>query len=46
VLGEARAAPGVVGVRLYVEHENLGAVRTYERLGFRVAGYHVLETEI
>ena len=33
----------VVGLRLYVERENHGAQRTYERLGMQASGYFVLE---
>lgn len=39
----ARAAPGVVGLRLYVERGNAGARRTYAALGMRDAGYEVFE---
>lgn len=39
----AAATPGVIGLRLYVEHANAAAQTTYERLGFQPAGYHVLE---
>jgi len=35
----ARQAGDVVGVRLYVEHANHAAQRTYERLGMRRAHY-------
>lgn len=41
----ARAAPGVVGLRLYVERDNAAAARTYEALGMRDAGYRLYETE-
>ena len=33
----------VIGLRLYVEHENAAARATYKRLGFTEAGYEVLE---
>ena len=33
----------VVVLRLYVEHDNLRAMETYRRLGFRDTGYLVLE---
>jgi GNAT superfamily N-acetyltransferase len=33
----------VVGLRLYVDRENHGAQRTYERLGMEASGYFVLE---
>ena len=35
----ARAAPGVVGLRLYVERENRRAQGVYEALGMADAGY-------
>jgi GNAT superfamily N-acetyltransferase len=41
----ARAAYGVVGLRLYVENENLGAQATYAALGMSDSGYRLLETE-
>jgi GNAT superfamily N-acetyltransferase len=39
----ARQAGDVVGLRLYVEHENHAAQRTYEKLGLKPAGYLMLE---
>jgi ribosomal protein S18 acetylase RimI-like enzyme len=39
----ARTTPGVVGLRLYVEHNNAVAQRVYESLGMRNAGYVVFE---
>ncbi|MGN6512885.1 MAG: GNAT family N-acetyltransferase [Lysobacteraceae bacterium] len=39
----ARATPGVVGLRLYVERGNAAARRTYAALGMRDAGYDILE---
>jgi GNAT superfamily N-acetyltransferase len=33
----------VVGLRLYVDRDNVGAQRTYERLGMQANGYFVLE---
>jgi ribosomal protein S18 acetylase RimI-like enzyme len=39
----ARSTPGVVGLRLYVEHNNAAAQRVYENLGMRNAGYLVFE---
>jgi ribosomal protein S18 acetylase RimI-like enzyme len=39
----ARDAPGVIGLRLYVERENANAQRTYESLGMRDAGYRIFE---
>ncbi len=44
VEGAARATPGVVGLRLYVEHNNVLAHQVYESLGMRHAGYLVFET--
>jgi ribosomal protein S18 acetylase RimI-like enzyme len=40
----AHTTPGVVGLRLYVEHNNAVAQRVYESLGMRGAGYSVFET--
>lgn len=39
----ARATPGVVGLRLYVEQNNAVAHRVYEGLGMHSAGYVVFE---
>ena len=39
----ARADPQVVGLRLYVEAENLRAQQTYRGLGMRPGGYLVFE---
>ena len=39
----ARAAGGVVGLRLYVEQHNERAQRTYLRLGMGDSGYRLLE---
>jgi ribosomal protein S18 acetylase RimI-like enzyme len=39
----ARANPGVVGIRLYVEHHNTAAQAVYRKLGMVEAGYEVLE---
>lgn len=39
----ARAAPDVIGLRLYVENANERARRTYHALGFTTGGYHVYE---
>ncbi|MEO8672805.1 MAG: GNAT family N-acetyltransferase [Tahibacter sp.] len=38
---DARAAPGVIGLRLYVEHENERAQRTYQALGMHAEHYHM-----
>jgi ribosomal protein S18 acetylase RimI-like enzyme len=42
--GVARATPDVIGLRLYVEHNNAIAQQVYESLGMRSAGYVVFET--
>ena len=39
----ARATPGVIGLRLYVERDNAAAQAAYVRLGMRDAGYRILE---
>ncbi|ODS64377.1 MAG: GNAT family N-acetyltransferase [Arenimonas sp. SCN 70-307] len=39
----AKATPGVCGLRLYVEHHNAAAQRTYESLGMADAGYRMYE---
>jgi GNAT superfamily N-acetyltransferase len=39
----AEQAPGVCGLRLYVEHENKNAQKTYESLGMQDAGYRMME---
>ena len=41
----ARATPGVVGLRLFVERGNATAQRTYAALGMDDAGYLVFEQE-
>ena len=41
----ARATPGVIGLRLYVEKDNAHAQRTYSALGMHDAGYRIYETE-
>jgi GNAT superfamily N-acetyltransferase len=43
LLEEARARADVIGVRLYVEHDNLVAQATYKKLGMAMTGYHVME---
>jgi ribosomal protein S18 acetylase RimI-like enzyme len=40
----ARRDPEVIGLRLYVEHANESAQRTYLQLGMARTGYFVLET--
>jgi GNAT superfamily N-acetyltransferase len=42
---QARATPGVIGLRLYVERDNANAQRTYEALGMSDAGYRIFEAE-
>ena len=42
----ARAAPGVVGLRLYVERDNAAAQRTYAAFGMREAGYRIYEAAL
>lgn len=41
----ARDAPGVIGLRLYVERDNAAAKRTYTALGMCDAGYRLYERE-
>lgn len=43
--GRARATPGVIGLRLYVERDNARAMATYHALGMRETPYRVFETE-
>jgi GNAT superfamily N-acetyltransferase len=43
VEARARAADGVVGLRLYVEDRNAAAQSTYAGLGMADAGYRILE---
>jgi ribosomal protein S18 acetylase RimI-like enzyme len=45
VEAQARATPGVVGLRLYVEKANAAAQRTYAALGMQDAGYAMYEQE-
>jgi GNAT superfamily N-acetyltransferase len=40
---EARDLPDVIGLRLYVEHQNDRAMRTYKTLGMIPGGYQVYE---
>lgn len=40
---QARATPGVIGLRLYVENANAAAQRTYAALGMHDAGYRIYE---
>jgi GNAT superfamily N-acetyltransferase len=39
----ARATPGIIGLRLYVEKDNAAARRTYAALGMQDAGYAMYE---
>lgn len=43
IADSARRDPGVVGIRLYVEKENVAAQQTYARMGMERTGYFVLE---
>lgn len=43
VCQQARQDPEVIGLRLYVEHENAGAQQTYLQMGMLRTGYLVLE---
>jgi ribosomal protein S18 acetylase RimI-like enzyme len=43
VLKAAHADPDVIGLRLYVEHQNLAAQQTYTRLGMEKTTYWVFE---
>ena len=43
IRNEALANPSVIGLRLYVEAENVKAQRTYQALGMVPGGYHVYE---
>ncbi len=45
VEGLARRTPGVCGLRLYVERDNIQAQRTYLGCGMVDAGYVVMETD-
>ena len=40
---QALSRPDVIGLRLYVEEENLRAQKTYQALGLKPGGYHVYE---
>lgn len=45
VEADARADPGVCGVRLYVERENSHARRVYEALGMSTTSYRLYELD-
>jgi GNAT superfamily N-acetyltransferase len=40
---EARSASDVIGLRLYVDNENVAAQQTYQAIGLKPGGYSVLE---
>ena len=40
----ARKDPDVCGIRLYVEHENERAQRTYQSLGMKMTDYRVMQS--
>ena len=42
----AQQAPGVIGLRLYVERDNAVAQRTYAALGMHDAGYNIQEQSL
>lgn len=42
-LSVAKPDPAVCGLRLYVEHNNANAQKTYESLGMADAGYRMYE---
>lgn len=44
IRADAVADTQVIGLRLYMEHDNASARATYEKLGFVEAGYEVLES--
>jgi ribosomal protein S18 acetylase RimI-like enzyme len=43
VLMHARSEPNVIGVRLYVEHDNTIAQGTYRKMGMKMTDYKVME---
>jgi ribosomal protein S18 acetylase RimI-like enzyme len=43
VRAAAQADGGVIGLRLYVEHENASAQATYRKMGMAMTGYQVME---
>ena len=42
----AKATPGVIGLRLYVEHDNAAAQRSYRALGMDDARYQIFEASL
>lgn len=45
VENRAKATPGVCGLRLYVENNNIRAQNTYERVGMKRTDYQMFETD-
>ncbi len=45
VRNQALTEADVIGIRLYVEHDNVGAQQTYERLGMVRTGYYLYEED-
>jgi ribosomal protein S18 acetylase RimI-like enzyme len=43
VLAAAAKEPNVIGVRLYVEHDNQIAQATYQKMGMTLTSYHLME---
>jgi GNAT superfamily N-acetyltransferase len=43
VVAKARGEKDVIGVRLYVEHDNSVAQATYRKMGMAMTGYQVME---
>ncbi|MEL7297805.1 MAG: GNAT family N-acetyltransferase, partial [Pseudomonadota bacterium] len=46
VIDAAKASGDAVGVRLYVEKDNIAAIKTYDRAGFEDPNYRLLELTI
>ena len=44
VKSRAESEPDVCGLRLYVEHENITAQKTYQSLGMQITPYKIYET--
>jgi ribosomal protein S18 acetylase RimI-like enzyme len=45
IAGQARATPGVCGLRLYVEAQNDAALATYRSLGMHPSGHLLYEVD-
>lgn len=45
VEGLARKHTGICGLRLYVEHDNQNAIRTYQKLGMKKTPYELFEVD-